>query len=94
MRELAEAAESVTGRKPPFFTSPLWMARASAPVMEVLAGVLKKPPLYTRESIQVLGDNDDFDITKARTELGHAPRPLKDSLQDAYAWFKEAGMLD
>lgn len=94
VRTLAEAAREVTGSRPPWFTSPLWLARMSAPMMEVLARVLNKPPLYTRESVQVLGDNDDFDISKARRELGHDPRPLHDSLRDAYAWFGEAGMLD
>lgn len=94
IRELALAAEKVTGKKPPVFTSPLWLAKLSAPFMEAWAKIWKKPPIYTRESVQILSDNDDFDITKARTELGHDPRPLKDSLHDAYAWFKEAGMLD
>ena len=93
VRELAEAAEAVTGKKPPVFTSPLWLARLSAPVMEAIAVILKKPPIYTRESIQVLSDNDDFDISKARQELGHDPRPLHESLRDAYAWFEQANML-
>jgi len=93
VRELAEVAFSVTGKKPPVFTSPLWLARLSAPMMEVLANITKSPPIYTRESIQVLGDNDDFDHSKASAEIGHHPRSLKDSLQDTYDWFKKAGML-
>ena len=93
IRELAQTAQAVTGSAPPFFSSPLWAARLSAPMMEVIAKVFKSPPIYTRESIQVLGDNDDFDISKARTELGHDPRPLEESLHAAYDWFKDAGML-
>lgn len=94
IRVLAEVAEEVTGKKPPLFTSPLWVAKVSAPIMEVLAKVFNKPPLYTRESIRILSDNDDFDFSKARHELGHIPRPLKETLRDTYAWFQDEKMLD
>ena len=92
VRELAEEAQSVTGKKPPVFTSPLWLAKVSAPLLEGWAKLWKKPPLYTRESVQVLGDNDDFICDKAREELGHSPRPLCESLKDTYAWFEDTGM--
>jgi len=94
VRELAVAAQEVTGKRPPVFTSPLWLAKCSAPILEGWAKMWKKPPLYTRESVQVLGDNDDFDHSKASRELGHSPRKLVDSLRDTYAWFESAGMLE
>ncbi|MEC7242030.1 MAG: NAD-dependent epimerase/dehydratase family protein [Myxococcota bacterium] len=94
VRELAEAAQEVTGKKPPWMTSPLWLARFSAPLMEGWAKMWGKPPIYTRESIQVLGDNDDFVCQKAMRELGHSPRPLVESLRDTYEWFEAEGMLD
>jgi len=87
IRELADAAFAVTGAKPPVFTSPLWLAKLSAPLLEGWAKWRKQPPLYTRESVQVLGDNDDFVYQKAANELGHSPRALEESLRDAYAWF-------
>ena len=92
VRELALAAQEVSGKKPPMMTSPLWLARFSAPIMEGWAKMWGKPPIYTRESIQVLGDNDDFVCRKAHETLGHTPRPLVESLRDAYAWFESAGM--
>ena len=94
VRELADAAFAVTGAKPPVFTSPLWLAKISAPLLEGWAKLRKQPPLYTRESVQVLGDNDDFVNQKARAELGHSPRALEDSLRDTYAWFAGAGMAE
>lgn len=93
VKQLAQAAFAVTGKKPPMFTCPLWLARLSAPLMEVWANMTKSPPLYTRESIQVLGDNDAFEHTKASTELGHKPRPLEETLKDTYDWFAQADML-
>jgi dihydroflavonol-4-reductase len=94
IRELAFAAEMVTGKKPPAFTSPLWLAKLSAPIMEAWAKIRKQPPMYTRESVQILSDNDDFDFNKAHRELGHTPRPLEETLGDTYAWFKDAEMID
>jgi dihydroflavonol-4-reductase len=93
VRVLAEEAQAVTGKKPPIFTSPLWLAKVSAPLLEGWAKFRKQPPLYTRESVQVLGDNDDFVCEKAKAELGHSPRPLSESLKDTYGWFEEAGLI-
>ena len=42
IRELALAAEMVTGKKPPAFTSPLWLAKFSAPIMEAWAKDLEE----------------------------------------------------
>jgi len=93
VRELAETAEGITGKKPPWMTSPLWLAKCTAPVLQWWAKILKNEPLYTSESLQVLGDNDEFVYQKAADELGHSPRPLDESLRDAYAWFEEQEML-
>jgi dihydroflavonol-4-reductase len=89
VRELAEVAGQVTGRKPPIFTCPLWVAQLVAPVLVWLSKLFGVAPLFTPESLQVLGDNDDFDHSKAASELGHAPRPLIDTLTDTYAWMSE-----
>ena len=34
-----------------------------------------------------------FDDAKARRELGYAPRPYRDGLTDAIAWFRSHGAL-
>ena len=91
VRELAETAQKVTGKRPPMFTCPLWVAQLVAPVLVWLSTVFGVEPLFTPESLQVLGDNDDFDHSKAASELGHAPRPLVDTLTDTYAWMSEVG---
>ena len=92
VRELAEVAERVTGSAPPWLTSPLWLAKATAPLLGGLAKMMGNPPLYTSESLQVLGDNSDFDHSKATREIGHTPRPLLDTLTDSYQWLKSVDM--
>ena len=91
--ELAGAAERVTGKRAPSWVTPHWVARWTAPIFEVYAHVTGREPLYTRESVQVLADNARFDISSARADLGHEPRPMEETIRDAYDWMKSEGML-
>ena len=34
-----------------------------------------------------------YSSAKAMRELGYAPRPARKAVEDAVAWFREAGML-
>lgn len=93
MGELAMLAAEITGVAPPRIETPLWLARAGAPFMEAWARVRKTEPLYTRESLLILQANRAYVREKATRELGHAPRPLHESVRDAHRWFAEAGVL-
>ena len=94
VRELADIAAEVTGKAPPRFNAPLWVARWTAPMMEFWARISGASALYTTESVRVLGENGRFCNDKARAELGHHPRPLRETIADTYAWFHEMGYLD
>ena len=37
--------------------------------------------------------NNQFDCTKAKNELGFAPRPYKETLHDLAAWLKQEGKI-
>jgi dihydroflavonol-4-reductase len=93
MGELAMLAAEVTGVAPPRLETPLWLARAGASVVEAWARVRKTEPLYTRESLSILQANRAYVSAKATRELGHAPRPLHESVRDAHRWFAESGVL-
>jgi len=92
-RQLADLAEQITGVSAPRFESPLWLARMGAPPMEGFARVTGKEPLYTREALEALEANPEVDDSRARAELGHAPRAIEDTLRDTYSWFAEQGWL-
>jgi len=93
MGELATLAAEITGVAPPRLETPLWLARAGAPFMEAWARVRRTEPLYTRESLSVLQANRAYVREKATRELGHAPRPLHESVRDTHRWFAESGVL-
>src|SRR6185436_3425529 len=91
--ELAATAEQLTGVKPPRFTSPMWLARAGAPVLEGWARLTRKEPLYTSESLLALRTDRRYLRDKSERELGYRPRSLADSVRDVYRWFAETNRL-
>lgn len=92
--ELAALASSVTGVPGPRLVTPVWTARLGVPIAKVLAKVGNKPPAMTHESLDVLISNRSISSDKAKRELDYRPRPLAETVRDAYRWFAEQGMLD
>jgi dihydroflavonol-4-reductase len=92
--DLGRIAQSITGVRPPRWESPMWLARLGAPIMESWARLRGGEPLYTAESLLALRANKVYLRDKAGRELGHAPRPIEDSVRDVYAGFAALGRLD
>jgi len=90
---LAKQVQDVTGRRPPLFTAPLWLARLVAPGAEAWSRITGNRPLFTRESIQILACHQRIETQKAVQELGFHARPLSETVNDTLQWFKEAGHL-
>lgn len=90
--ELARLA-AAAGARPPRLTCPDALARAVAPAALVLGKLTRREPLFTPESLRALRSNRKVVHDKATRELGHAPRPLENTVRDAYAWFAEAGII-
>ena len=93
LRETAAIVSEITGRRAPRFTSPLWLARAALPFVSAFSKLTGKPLPYTRTSLHSVSHHRHVSIEKAARELGHAPRPHRETIADTLAWFKEAGRL-
>jgi dihydroflavonol-4-reductase len=93
IRELALIAEEITQKGAPKFTSPMWLARAAAPFATIVAKASGRRPLFTSASLHALRNHQLVSHEKATRELGYRPRPLRETLEAAYAWFGEAGYL-
>jgi len=91
--ELAALAEEVTGVRPPRFVAPFWLARLGVPFLTAFARVTGRRPLYTSDSLHALESNRRISCDRAVAELGYTHRPLRETIADAYAWFREAGIL-
>jgi len=83
----------VTGVRPPRFTSPMWLARVGAPFLGGWARMTGRRPLYTGDSLRALRSNRRISSDRARSELGYSSRPLRDTVADAFEWFRSAGVL-
>jgi dihydroflavonol-4-reductase len=61
--------------------------------MEGAARAFRIEPLVTREMLAMAKKQMFFSSAKAREKLGYAPRPARQALADAIAWFRAEGRL-
>jgi dihydroflavonol-4-reductase len=51
------------------------------------------PPMMTRDHLKMARKKMFYSSAKATAELGYRPRPIREAVEDAVAWFKAHGML-
>jgi len=89
---LAEVASAV-GRRPPWLRVP---HRALLPVAfgaELAARITGRYPFVTTDGVRMSQKKMYFSSAKAWRELGYQPRPARDGIADAVAWFAANGYL-
>lgn len=91
--ELAKMVHEVTGKRPPFFVCPMWLARSAAPFAEMYAKALTRQPLFTSAALHALRNHRHISHKKATDELGYSPRPTRETIADTFAWFREAKVI-
>ena len=92
--ELARISEAVTGVPAPRFVCPIALARFWAPFQMAWDRLHARPPLYTPDALHHISrSNRLVSSSRANAELGFSPRPVSDSVRDAYRWFEENGKL-
>jgi dihydroflavonol-4-reductase len=92
MSELVKLLAEITGLPAPRFAIPHALLHAAGRVNEWLADhVTHREPLVALEAKLHAQDSRPFDSSKARRELGFAPRPARAVLVDAVRWFASAG---
>lgn len=93
MSELLAELEALTGRAMPRRPIPYPIALAFAVASETLAHLTKRPPVAPLAGVRLAHTPMVFSSTKAVTVLGMPQTPLKTSLADAIAWFRDQGLL-
>ena len=85
-------ASRVAGVRAPMGALSPRVAKAFAPLASASMRLAGQEPLFTQASIDALENIPrELDPEAARV-LGHAPRPLLDTLLDTYAFFEERGL--
>ncbi len=84
---MASIISELTGIAAPRFSCPLWLARLFAPAMGAWARIQGESPIYTRDSLVALSTNRVMSHTRAAEKLAYKPRPLRQSMEDALAFY-------
>jgi nucleoside-diphosphate-sugar epimerase len=93
--QLVETVGQALGKKPLRLDVPSVMLVAAVAVAEVISGITGRPARITRDRLSDLVERDwTLDDTRARTELGYAPRiPLEAGIEETALWYRNAGWI-
>jgi dihydroflavonol-4-reductase len=90
---IASMLARVSGCAMPGFVAPMWLARLGAPFAAWFSALSGKRPLYTSGSLSALRSHRFVSSEKAMRELGFRPRPIQETIRDAYEWLVESGYV-
>jgi dihydroflavonol-4-reductase len=84
-----------TGLPTPKVQVPRAVALGVGALSQLVEGrLLRREPSVALEAARMSTTNMMFDDTRARRELGHAPRPASEALADSARWFVEHGYVN
>jgi hypothetical protein len=93
-KDFARMIAEEAGTKPMRMFLPLGMANLMGKMMERQAKRKGTKPLMTSFSVYNLARNNEFDCTKARTELGYTTRSYEETIHDEVQWMIAEGLID
>lgn len=92
MLEAFQMVAREAGRRGPAFAFPMSMVKAILPVAEPICRLFKSD-LMSKAALGSLEASPVVDGTKARTELGHSPRPVAETMRDFVTFMVAEGQL-
>ncbi len=91
--ELMEELARDIGYPAPTYRIPTVIARTAGILASAYYRLLRRKPVFTAYSIDVLQSNSLVSSARAREELGFTSRPWQESMRDHVEWFCTEGML-
>jgi len=91
--ELMEELARGIGYPAPTYRIPTVIARTAGILASMYYRLLRRKPVFTAYSIDVLRSNSLVSSARAREELGFTSRPWQDSIRDHVEWFRTEGIL-
>ena len=91
--ELMEELARNIGYPAPTYRIPATIARAAGVLASAYYRLLRRRPVFTAYSIDVLRSNSQVSSARAREELGFMTRPWRESIHDQVEWFRTEGIL-
>lgn len=93
IEEFLSRLGALTGREPPRWQLPWWVAFAYGGLQELRWRLTGREPDVSLENVRTAGDKMFFDDSRARRELGYEPGPLEPALRRAVNWFRREGYV-
>jgi dihydroflavonol-4-reductase len=93
LKDILALVAEVSGRRKPRIELPQEVVWPAALFMEGLARLTGIPPMMTRDHLKMARKKMFYSSAKAMSELGYSPRPARQAVEDAVAWFRANGML-
>ena len=94
LKEMCDMLHTECNAKKIKFYLPLDLADKIAAGLEKQAEKTGKMPLMTTFSVYNLARNNEFDCTKAKTELGYTVRSYEETIHDEVQWMIAEGLID
>ena len=95
LKEFAAIVNEASGVKTPKTVMPFWFLKTILPFVKLYGKMVGSAPVFTVEAITALKlGHPDMRSDKAKEELGHEFRPLKETIKDFYAWQIERGIIE
>lgn len=94
LKEMCDMLHAECNAKKIKFYLPLDLADKIAAGLEKQAEKTGKMPLMTTFSVYNLARNNEFDCTKARTELGYTTRSYEETIHDEVQWMIAEGLIN
>ena len=90
--DLGLMSSEITGKPVPDKPVPLWVLKGLNIVAPIIKLLGQSPPI-NQEIIDALVANPDMSSDKARTEIGYSPRPIRQTLEDIFAWYTDEDII-
>jgi len=94
LKEMCDMLHAECNAKKIKFYLPLDLADKIAAGLEKQAEKTGKMPLMTTFSVYNLARNNEFDCTKAKTELGYTTRSYEETIHDEVQWMIAEGLIE
>ena len=95
VRELATAIAHALDRELPAGSIPLWLANLASDIFAVMPGMQGEHAPLTRSRVEFLTNSRMYDISRAKSELGYAPKVgLEEGMKRTAAWYYKHHYLD
>jgi dihydroflavonol-4-reductase len=93
LAEILGLVAAMTHRRPPRIKLPHGLVIPIAGLAEIGARLTGREPFTTREAVKLARKTMFFTSDRAIEELGYRPRPAREAIADAIAWFREHGYV-